>query len=131
MNIKRYVLAVLAGFVFVFGFSFLVHGMLLKGLYEQTASVWRPMAEHNMPVMFLSEFLFAAAAVFFFTRHYEGNGIAGGVRFGVYLGLVLAAINLGTYCYLPIPFSLVASWMVVSFVQSVGLGVVASLVYRA
>ena len=97
MNIKRFCFAVLAVFGFVFLFEFLVHGMLLKGLYEETASLWRPQEDYNMMHMVLMQIAFSATAVFFFTRHYENKGVGEGVRFGAYLGLVLAVVEIASY----------------------------------
>src|SRR5205807_2458195 len=45
MNTKRWLLASVAVFVVIGVLEFLVHGVLLSGLYKQTASVWRPEAE--------------------------------------------------------------------------------------
>ncbi len=58
---KKIVLAALAAFVVVFGFEFLWHGFLMKGMYEATMSVWRPGLECNILVMLASQFLFALA----------------------------------------------------------------------
>ena len=45
MNRKRWLLASGAVFVVMAVLEFLVHGVLLSGLYQQSASVWRPQAE--------------------------------------------------------------------------------------
>src|SRR5882762_6188014 len=45
MNTKRWLLASVAVFVVIGVLEFLVHGVLLSGLYKQTASVWRVEAE--------------------------------------------------------------------------------------
>ena len=42
MNMKCFALAATGAFIFVFLYEFFVHGFLMMGLYEQTASVWRP-----------------------------------------------------------------------------------------
>ncbi len=41
INIPRFLAAAAAGFVFIFGFEFLVHGKLLNDLYDQTGHLWR------------------------------------------------------------------------------------------
>ena len=66
MKMKRFALAAIGAFVFVFLYEFLVHGYLMMGLYEQTASVWRPQEESNMAAMFLSQFLFGTALAFLY-----------------------------------------------------------------
>jgi len=123
-------MAIVAVFAFVFAFEYLFHGILLQGLYEQTASVWRPKEEHSMVFLFLSEILFSAVAVYFFTRNYEAKGIGEGVRFGLLVGLLLGSVEIATYCYLPIPFALTGAWVIAAILKGLGAGVVSSLVYK-
>jgi len=130
MNTKRYILSAIAVFVAVFLFDFLVHGMLLKDLYTQTASLWRPEAEHKMIFMFMSQLAFAVILTFIFTRNYEDKGLGEGLRFGLYMGLLLATIDLGTYCYMPIPLALTLSWVAASIGRGIIAGIVLSLVYK-
>jgi len=130
MNKKRYVISVFVVFIFVFAYEFLVHGFLLKDLYDQTAQLWRPEEEYKMPVMFLSQFGFSAVLAYIFTLHYEGKGIGEGIRFGLYIGMLLGAINIGTYSYMPIPMVLMLGWVLAALLLGLGSGVVLSLVYK-
>jgi hypothetical protein len=45
MRTTRLILACVAVFVFVFGFEWVFHGMIMKESYVNTASLWRPEAE--------------------------------------------------------------------------------------
>jgi len=114
---KKMVLAGFAAFVFIFIFDFLVHGLLLKGIYEATQSVWRPQEESNMMVMILSQFLLAVAIAFFYPIVGPDTDCKKTVPFGFGLGLVMAVPQISTYCYLPIPFSLSLIWVFATFVQ--------------
>ena len=78
MNLKRYALSSAFVFLFVFVFEFLFHGGLLKGIYQETAHLWRPEGEHKMLFILMSQLGFAVMVSFIFTLHYEGKGI--GVR---------------------------------------------------
>ena len=53
-----------------------------------------------------------------------------GLRYGVYIGLVLAALKIGTYGYMPIPLVLTFSWMAISIANGLGAGLVLALVYK-
>ena len=130
MNTKRYVLAVVAVFVTVFVYEFLVHGVLLMDMYEQTADMWKPQEESSMLLMNFSQLAFAAVLVFIFTRNYEGKGAGEGVRFGLLIGLLLVAIELGVYCYLPVPMALWLAWIVIALGKGIISGLVAGLVYK-
>ena len=64
----------------------LVHPVILAGIYEQTASIWRSRDERSQGyfiLYLLSQFLFAIALTFLFTRNYEGRSIGEGARFGL------------------------------------------------
>ncbi len=111
-------------------FDFLIHSIGFAELYTQTASVWRNPAEMQALPMYVSQLLFSLAFVWIFTLHYENKGLAEGLRYGTYVGLLLAAPELGTYSYLPIPFILSISWMGAVFLKCLLCGVTASLVYK-
>jgi hypothetical protein len=132
MNIKRYAITAIALFVFTTAFDFLVHGILLKEAYTSTSNLWRPEAEMEsyMGLMFLTQLAFSAAFAFIFTRNYEGRGIGEGARYGLYLGGLLAILEVQRYCYLPVPFSLPLSWALSAIVWGVLAGVILSLLYR-
>ena len=128
LNTKRYIFSSIDAFVFIFLYE--LHGILLKDLYIQTLSVWRPKGESNMWFVLFSQLAFAYIVAFIFTRHYEAKGVQEGVRFGLYIGLLLAALDFGAYSYLPVPFSLVLAWMATSVLKGLGTGAVLALVYK-
>jgi ABC-type transport system involved in cytochrome c biogenesis permease subunit len=132
MNVKRYVAASVATFVFIFVFEFLWHGQLLGGLYQATQSLWRPQTEMGtyFPLIPLYQALLALVIVFLFTRHYEGKGIGEGIRFGFYIGILLGIVAASMYVFMPIPGILALGWFAGSFIVGLGSGVIASLVYR-
>ena len=136
MNAKRWVLASLAVFAVVFVLDFIVHGKLLMGLYDETASVWRPMEESGgmMWMMTLGQFLFACAFTWFYTRGYESakSGLGQGIRFGFYVGVLLMASSAFVwYVVLPIPSILNLAWLGSAFVNSIAAGAVTGLIYKA
>lgn len=130
MNKQRYVISVLVTFVFVFLYDFLVHGFLLKDIYVQTKELWRPEEEYKMFVMIMSQLGFSAMLAYIFTLNYEGKGIGEGIRFGLYIGMLLGVIEIGKYSYMPIPMVLMLSWVLAALLIGLGSGVVLSLVYK-
>lgn len=130
MNSKRYLIASVCVFIFVFIFDFIFHGMLLKGMYEATASVWRPEMDHNMIWMLIRQIVFSLVITYIFTMNYEGRGTGEGCRFGFWMGALVGSMQIGTYCYLPIPFMLMVWWVVGSVLTGIGIGLVCSWTYR-
>jgi hypothetical protein len=132
MNTKRFALATIAAFIFIFVFEFLYHGHLLKSAYEATSDLWRPEAEMKdfMHICFIVKFLVAATMTYIFTRHYEGKGIMEGVRFGAMIGFLMGISQFSMYAYMPIPMTLGLAWFVGSFIEMTGVGMIIALTYR-
>ena len=130
MNRKSYIFSVAAVFALIFGVDFLAHQIVLVDLYNQTIQIWRLPAEMEIFYSIASQLLFAMVFVFIFTRNYENRGIPEGLRYGLYIGLLLASIDLGTFAYLPIPFSLTFGWMCASLIKCVVCGALTALIYR-
>ena len=135
MNTKRWLLASVAVFVVILVVEFLVHGVLLQGVYQQTASVWRTQADMQrlMWIFWLGYLVFAAFFVFIYTKGYEKGkpGLGQGFRFGLYVGAMLSvAHSFGWYVILPIPLALALYWFVAILVEMIAAGVAAGLVYH-
>ena len=132
VNIPRFLATTLAGFVFIFGYDFALHGNLLMGIYEQTSDLWRDPEEMKtfFPYMLSTQFFTALLAAFIFTRNYEGKGIGEGLRFGIMLGLLFGVMMSASYAWMPIPTALAGAWFAGGLGMGIGLGVIFSLIYR-
>lgn len=135
MNVRRWVIASVTVAVVVAVLEMIIHGMLLQSVYQQTASVWRPMAESEplMPLMWLGYLLFAPFFVWIYAKGLEtGKGVlAQGVRFGLAFGIGLSAMSsLIWYVVLPIPATLAWAWFAAGVVVYLAAGVGAALTYR-
>lgn len=132
MHTKQLIISTLAGFVFLFIFDWVFHGMLLRGLYFETAHLWRtaPEISSYMPVTLLTQLWLAAIFTWIFSLHYENTGIGEGFRFGIYIGLLIAALQFGVYAYMPIPLQLAISWVVGGIAKGLGLGLVVAVCFQ-
>ena len=130
MKMKRFGFAAIGAFIFVFLYELLVHGFLMMGLYEQTASVWRPQEESNMAVMILSQFLFGAALAFFYPIVGPDTEGKKAIPFGIGLGLVMAVPEIGTFCYLPIPLTISLLWALSEFVKALVSTYIVAKIYN-
>ena len=120
----------LGAFAFVFLFECVVHGFLMKGLYETTMNVWRPQAESNVAVMLLSQFLFSMAVAFFYPIVGPDKECKKATPFGFGLGLVLAMPQIASYSYLPIPISISLLWAVAAFAKAFGSAFVVAKIFN-
>src|SRR3989338_11273599 len=84
---KKTLPAVIAVFVALAVVEFLLHSVLLAGIYEQTAGLWRTMDEIKSLswLMHVSYLILAVVLVIIYSKGYEPAkpGLAQGLRFGV------------------------------------------------
>ena len=121
---KNMIIGGVAAFVFVFVFEFLVHGFLMKGMYEATSSLWRPQEESSMGIMILSQFLFTLAIAFFYPIIGNDKNCNKTIPFAFGLGLVMAMPQIASYSYMPIPFTITLCWTVAAFFKAFGSSII-------
>ncbi len=133
MNTKRLIIAILTGFVFLFGSDFLIHGLWLRSDYMATASLWRTEAEMNARFawMLSGQLLMAATFVVLWATGFAGRG---GVKcacvYGLFMGLFSQATTLITYVVTPLPGEIALKWFFSGLAQAVALGCVSFFIYK-
>jgi len=128
---KKFLVAGIAATVFIFVFEFLVHGVALMGMYDATASLWRPLEE--MEAMWWFSLLIQAAIGFAMACYMSKRGIAGrkaGFEFGSMIGVLFAIMALSQYGYLPLAMTLPIIWAVASWVKMAAVGAIIGHFYR-
>lgn len=126
---RRYILACLAVLVFIFAFDCLLHQVLLKHFYMEQPDLWR--TEPEMTWLILYQILFAFLFGFIFTKGFENRGITEGARYGWWIGLLLAPLNLMWYAVLPLPPMLIVGWCVGGLVEWTIAGMILAAIYRS
>ena len=80
---------------------------LLADDYAATASLWRSPEEMKIWIFYVVYFFVALFFTIIFSKGYEGKGMLEGVRYGVYVGCMMAIpMAYGTYASMPIPYTL-------------------------
>ena len=133
MNVKRLLLAIVAGFVFIFATDFLVHGVWLVPDYTASMPLWRPEGEMqaHMPFLALGQFLCATTFVFLWAKGFaDRGGSKCALIYGAMMGLFSQVNTLVTYAVMTLPGVLAVKWFVVGVLQAIGLGIVTFLVYK-
>ena len=130
---KRFWMAFAACYVVGQLLGFLVHGVWLNPTYEQLAAIFRPKAEMDamMWVMFLSSAIVIFAFCFIFTKGYEGKGVMEGVRYGLWIALLIGIPTaLDQFWVYPVPGDLALKWGVTNVAYYVILGAVLAGIYK-
>ena len=131
INVKRFFLAAVAAFVFIYIFDGSFHGMYMKEAYMATANVWRPVDTMMgyAPWILVGQALVAAVFALIFAYGCEGRGIMEGFRYGLYITLFVAGGMMMWYAVLPIPMDMLIKWIIGAFVKFSLAGMIVSLVY--
>ena len=135
MNQKKCWLSVIAVVGVLFVTDFVIHGILLKGAYEATASLWRPMeVMHSMMwTMWVIYIVNGMVLPYIYSKGFEAgkSPVGQGLRFGLVIGLLMATgMSLGTYFMIAIPVSLAVSWFVGGMVQYALVGLALGAIYK-
>lgn len=143
--IKKMIVPVIALMVFQFGFEWLVHGVWLKPIYEQTSQLWRPMNEMGMFPwclirLFTLSLLFGALYCKCAKKMENCATPATGdkkecpkkaaVCFGIVLGLLIGVMNASSYLWMPIPGELAIKWLIAGIVEGVCIALILSCVCK-
>ena len=110
----------------------IIHMGLLNSIYhsESVMKLMRPESDGTMWIYFVTALIMSFFFTLIFSKGYEGKGIAEGVRYGLYVGLLMStpmAYNL--YATYPLPYSLALQWFIYGVIQYNILGVIVAMVY--
>lgn len=131
MNVKRWLLASLGVYVAHQILDFIIHGVILAGTYKATADVWRPDMESKMYIFWITAAIFSLLFVYIFTKGYQGKGIMEGVRYGLWMGLLISIpMAYNSYVCFDVPYCLTFSWWTLGTVKIIICGIVAAGLYR-
>jgi peptidoglycan biosynthesis protein MviN/MurJ (putative lipid II flippase) len=127
---KKLWLGVLAVFVVIAAWETIVNMVLLSAAYHATASLWRPEAEMKIWLFYVVYLFVAFFFTLIFSKGYEEKGVVEGLRYGFYVGMMMAVpMAYGTYGSMPIPYSLALQWFIYGLIEYVLCGMVVALVY--
>ena len=128
---KRAILAVLMVYVVWSVLDFLIHGVMLSSLYQETAELWRPQDEMKMGLMrivvLMASICFVAVYALFFEKKTVGTGLKYGVLYGVGVGV---GMGYGTYSVMPLPYEMALIWFLGSVVEAAAAGALVGLIVR-
>ncbi len=129
---KRFLLAFLAAFVFIFFWGWLYNGVLLKDIYVQTSSLWRPQSE-TMSLfhwIILGQAILVFAFVMIYASGFAGGGIAAGIRLGIMVEILAIGARLMMYAVQPLPGKLVLYWSVGGLIEMIVTGAIVGAIYK-
>src|SRR6266542_657182 len=106
---KRFIVAFIAAYVFMFAWGWLLNGVLLKDVYAETPNLWRSQSE--MMSLFhwiiIGQGLVIFAFVMIYACGFAGGVVADGIRLDILLEIAAIGMRLAIYPVLPFPAKLI------------------------
>jgi hypothetical protein len=103
---KRFIIAFIAVYIFLFLWGWLLNGVLLKDVYAETPNLWRSQSE--MMSLFhwiiIGQALLVFAFVAIYASGFTGGGVMAGIRLGVLLEIAAIGMRLAIYAVQPFPW---------------------------
>jgi len=129
---KRFLLAFIAAYVFLFFWGWLLNGVFLKDVYAQTPNLWRSQSE--MMSLFhwiiIGQALIVFAFVMIYASGFAGGGAIAGIRLGILLEIAAIGMRLGFYAVQPIPGKLILYGSIGGLVEMIIVGTIVGGIYK-
>ena len=129
---KRFIIAFIAAYIFLFVWGWLVNGVLLKDIYAQTPNLWRSQSE--MASLFhwiiIGQALIVFSFVMIYATGFAGGGVAAGIRLGLLLEIAGIGMRLGFYAVQPIPGKLILYGSIGGIIEMVIVGAMVGAIYK-
>ena len=133
MNWKKFFIAFVAAWIWVFIFGFVFHGKIMHSSYQEISTLLRPEADFNshFPLLVLGQ----GVIVFFFTLIFvrgfgSGGGTAGGFRYGILIGLFCCGASLIRYAVEPLTTAILIAWCIGFIVEFAIAGLIVGALYK-
>ena len=101
MNWKKFLIAFVVTFGFVFFFGFVWHGILMKSAYMEIQSHYRAHDDMIWPSLILGHVVMAFFLTMLYARH-GGGSISSGICVGILVGLILVGLHFVRFAVEPL-----------------------------
>src|SRR6266853_1547352 len=129
---KRFSLAFIAAYIFIFLWGWLLNGVLLKDIYVQTPNLWRTQSE--MLSLFhwiiIGQALIVLAFVMIYASGFAGGGVIAGIRLGILLEIAAIGMRMGVYAVQPFPGKLLVYASIGGLIEMVIAGAIVGAIYK-
>lgn len=135
VNIKKFLLPVVAVFGVITVFDLVFHELIMNKTYLDYSHLFRPQDEihKHQNLMHLANLTYSFVFCYIYSKGHEaGKGIAQGIRFALWITLLIwlpsTIVNHVIFAY---PKILVISWFIGYTMQTVLAGITVSVTYKS
>ena len=132
MNHKRGFIAFIVAFVFIFFFGFLWHGILMKPMYQATASMWRTEGDFNahFPILILGHAVVAFAFTGLYVSKVGMNSAGMGFGYGIVIGILACGVNIIRFAVEPLTANILFMWFAADLICFAIMGALVGAIYK-
>ncbi len=132
MHSKKFFIAFVAAFAFIFVFGFIWYAKLMHGVYSEVPALWRPEAEHGS---YFGWLIFGHIVMAFFLTLLCAKFVpAGGAGACAGLGILVALVHIGIdfifYAVQPLTTKILCGWIVGDLIQFAIAGAIIGAIYK-
>src|SRR5438874_4825361 len=129
---KRFMLAFVAAYVFIFAWGWLLNGVFLKDVYAQTPNLWR--SQSKMMSLFhwiiIGQALVLFAFVMIYASGFAGGGVIAGICLGILLEIAVLGMRMGIYAVQPFPGKLIVYGCISGLIEMIIVGAIVGAIYK-
>jgi hypothetical protein len=133
MDWKKFLIAFVAAFGFIFVFGFLWHGMLMHGAYSEVPALWRPEAEHGKYFTWLvfGHILMAFFLTLLCVKFVPGAGAGPCARLGILLALIYIGVDFIFYAVQPLTMKILGGFVVGDLIMFAVASAIIGAIYKS
>jgi hypothetical protein len=128
MNWKKFFIAFIAAFVFVFAFGFIWYANLMRGVHMEVPSLFRTQAD--FPWLVLGHIVMAFFLTMVIARYAAGGGAGAGAALGFMIGLVYSGADFITYAVQPLTTKMLCGWILGDLIMFAVAGAIIGAIYK-
>jgi hypothetical protein len=132
MNWKKFFIAFIAAFVFIFLFGFIWYGKMMHGIHNEVPSLFRSEADFGnyFPWLVFGHIAMAFFLTLLCARYSPAGGAGGGARLGIIAALIYAGADFITYAVQPLTTKMLCGWIVGDLIMFAIAGAIIGAIYK-
>ena len=128
MNWKKFLIAFIAAFVFMFAFGFVWFGTLMHGAHQEVSVLFR--TKPDFPWLILGQIVTAFFLAMLYARFVPAGGTGAGATLGILVGLVFVGNDLIAFAVHPLTMKILWGWIVGDLIMFAVAGAIIGAIYK-
>jgi hypothetical protein len=111
--------------------DFIMHGIILGNAYAATASLWRPMEDMSIGLIYLVSAVSVSAFTAIYAAYVQPKTMKAALGYGLIFGIGAGfSMGYGSYAVMPLPQMIAVTWFLGTAIKSVLAGALLGAVVK-